>query len=140
MTEEEVKRVKAMRRKEQNRASQRRFRAKKENELRGAADQVAGMESLINDLQRQNVEMGQINAILKARIAELESQQIHRVQNGEGPNAEAARCPQCGKHSLTSTIDLSDFFWPIECTRGQQTDHLETYLPLFDHNLVPFGS
>lgn len=126
--------MKASRRREQNRASQRRFRAKKENEIRGAAGQVASLELLVQDLQMHNTELGQANQVLKKQLAELENQRA----SGQADKA-MVRCDQCKGASTDNRVDLFDFFMSVDDDEPQQTTRLGTYLPLFDHELLPFN-
>lgn len=125
--------MKASRRREQNRASQRRFRAKKENEIRGAAGQVASLELLVQDLQMHNTELGQANQVLKKQLAELENQRA----SGQADKA-MLQCDQCKRASADNRVDLFDFFMSVNEDESQQTTRLGTYLPLFDHELLPF--
>lgn len=140
MTDEEARRIKAERRKEQNRASQRRFRAKKENEIRGAADQVASLESMIQDLQNHNMELGQTNVALMARLAELESQRAYDLRSDDRVGNTTVQCAQCRKMSTGTATDIIDYFWPVDHGEPQPSAQLGTYLPLFDHDLVPYES
>lgn len=126
--------MKASRRREQNRASQRRFRAKKENEIRGAAGQVASLELLVQDLQMHNTELGQANQVLKKQLAELENQRA----SGQADKA-MVQCDQCKRASADNRVDLFDFFMSVDDDEPQQTTRLGTYLPLFDHELLPFN-
>lgn len=126
--------MKASRRREQNRASQRRFRAKKENEIRGAAGQVASLELLVQDLQMHNTELGQANQALKKQLAELENQRA----SGQADKA-MVRCDHCKGASADNRVDLFDFFMSVNEDEPQQTTRLGTYLPLFDHELLPFS-
>lgn len=138
MTDEEARKLKAERRREQNRASQRRFRAKKENEIRGAVDQVAGLESTIQDLQIHNMELEQTNLALKVRISELENQQNYCESIAAAPPpVSEQRCSQCHKASIDSESGLMDIYWPVNDVDLQQAPRLGTFLPLFDHELLP---
>lgn len=138
LSEEEHRRLKAERRKEQNRASQRRFRAKKENEIRGAADQVACLESKVEDLQRHNAELGRINMTLMAQLTELENHQAYQPDS-QSNAGKPTQCQHCHKMitSITTT-DVVDYYWPIDDTENQRSGHAGAYLPLFDHELMPF--
>lgn len=133
--------MKAERRKEQNRASQRRFRAKKENEIRGAADQVASLESFIQNLQIHNMELEQTNLALKGRLAELEGQLSYPDSAiGSTGGIAATSCTRCGKALTDDTVDMIDFFWPVEDGEFQQSARLETSLAVFDNELLPYDT
>lgn len=141
MTEEEARQIKAERRKEQNRASQRRFRAKKESEIRGAADQVASLERVIQELQKQNCELTQTNVALMARLAELENQSFLNGCCEVRHGTDSAPClQQCRKQPSSSTPDIVDYSWPIGFAEGEQHSQLGAYLPLFDHQLLHFDA
>lgn len=139
LTAEEARRLKAARRREQNRASQRRFRAKKENEIRGAADQVASLESMIQELQVHNMELGQTNLNLKARLAELEAQRAYEDSRHQSVATATVQCARCSKASTENTNVATDFFWSIDDIEFQQLEstRLGPYLSLFDHELLP---
>lgn len=138
LSEEEHQRIKAERRKEQNRASQRRFRAKKENEIRGAADQVSSLESVIQDLQKRSAELSQTNLALMARIAELENQHSYNFPSREH-SGNTTQCQNC--HKLIPAdppTDVIDYFWPVDNAENQHLGQLGPYVPLFDHELMAF--
>ena len=74
MTEAEARKCRLERRREQNRASQRKFRARKEAKIREAAGQVAQLEAYVEFLEKHNGDLEAANADLQKKVAELQEQ------------------------------------------------------------------
>lgn len=73
LTEAEARKCRLERRREQNRASQRKFRARKEAKIREAAGQVATLEQYVEFLEKHNNDLESTNADLQQRLAIFES-------------------------------------------------------------------
>lgn len=68
LTEVEARRCKVERRREQNKVSQRKFRARKEAKIRDATHQVATLEVYIEFLEKQNEELEATNARISQQL------------------------------------------------------------------------
>jgi len=75
LTEAEARKCRLERRREQNRASQRKFRARKEAKIREAATQVATLETYVEFLEKHNGNLETTNTDLRHQITELEKTQ-----------------------------------------------------------------
>lgn len=73
LTEAEARKCRLDRRREQNRESQRKFRARKEAKIREAANQVAALETYVDFLEKHNNDLESLNAKLQQQIASFDS-------------------------------------------------------------------
>lgn len=73
LTEAEARKCRMDRRREQNRESQRKFRARKEAKIREAASQVAALEAYVEFLEKHNNDLEALNANLQQQIACFDS-------------------------------------------------------------------
>ncbi|KAJ9650986.1 hypothetical protein H2198_009727 [Neophaeococcomyces mojaviensis] len=136
MTEAEARRCRLERRREQNRASQRKFRARKEAKIREAASQVATLETYVEFLEKHNGDLEKTNAELRQQIADMEKSSEPR---------SSAKSNSTMQRPLITTSQLQ----PITSSRLGRPTKSNTwsqpfksgannmYLPLFDHELQP---
>lgn len=78
LTEAEARKCRLERRREQNRASQRKFRARKEAKIREAASQVATLEQYVDFLEKHNSDLEMTNADLQQRLEKFENRHSDR--------------------------------------------------------------
>lgn len=124
MTEAEARKCRLERRREQNRASQRKFRARKEAKIREAASQVATLETYVDFLERHNGDLEATNSELRGELDEIKKDvaaaHIKMSRTMVGSETSQRNRP----HSSDSSIQAGS---PIH----------GLYLPLFDHDLIP---
>lgn len=75
LTEAEARKCRLDRRREQNRASQRKFRARKEAKIKEAASQVATLEQYVEFLEKHNNDLEVTNADLRQKLTMFENSQ-----------------------------------------------------------------
>lgn len=138
MTEEEHHQCKMERRREQNRASQRKFRARKEAKIRDAATEVASLNTYIKYVEARNTELEKINKQLCRAIDELRqssactkaaptptyARKIDKISSKSISNSKA--CLSAGPRKPSSASNLSN-----------EQGLFELHMPLFDHELLP---
>lgn len=71
LTEMEARKCRVERRREQNRASQRKFRARKEAKIRDAVQQVSTLEVYVEFLEKQNDDLEATNARIFRQLEDL---------------------------------------------------------------------
>jgi len=135
MTEAEARKCRLERRREQNRASQRKFRARKEAKIREAATQVATLETYVEFLEKHNGDLETTNTELRQQITELEKIQQTRPDMPEDSTSsidfasisksKTDGFPASKSTSTTNTISTA------------RREAMNLYLPLFDHELEP---
>lgn len=81
-TEAEARKCRVDRRREQNRASQRKFRARKEAKIRDAVSQVATLEAYVEFLEKQNEDLETSNAIVVQKLERLERSSAQANDHG----------------------------------------------------------
>lgn len=133
LTETEARKCRLDRRREQNRESQRKFRARKEAKIREAASQVAVLETYVEFLEKHNNELEEFNAKLQQRIANFNDDQhtctLHTCGLGKqnvqvkGPESRESR-PSLD--ALRPSAADSNSVWGSDM-----------HLSLFDHELLP---
>lgn len=137
MTEAEARKCRLERRREQNRASQRKFRARKEAKIREAASQVAALETYVEFLEKHNGDLETTNADLRRKITDMEKTERTRSLS---PTDLASR------DDSVNIPRLSDTHFPAARSTSTTTNTITTaqrqamdlYLPLFDHELQPY--
>lgn len=72
LTEMDTENIRTERRRAQNRCSQRKYRAKKEEQIREATTQVTALQDYVGILHKRINEMEETNAELSSRVIELE--------------------------------------------------------------------
>lgn len=135
MTEAEARKCRLERRREQNRASQRKFRARKEAKIREAASQVATLETYVEFLEKHNGDLEATNAELRQQISNFEKTQRARPNT---PTGSAAKddSPSISQ-SNTSSLPASKKASTTNAISAAQRQGMDLYLPLFDHELEP---
>jgi len=135
MTEAEARKCRLERRREQNRASQRKFRARKEAKIREAASQVATLETYVDFLEKHNGDLEATNADLRQRIISLQKTQRTRLSTPTDSTGgdDFVSVPQVSWSSLSAS-KMTTATTAISTTKRQVVD---LYLPLFDHELEP---
>lgn len=122
------------RRREQNRESQRKFRARKEAKIREAASQVAALESYVEFLEKHNNDLEGLNAELRHQIASMEGdQQIHPIQTPGSARTEAFVEALELWGSRSPVLD-----YPQSAESANPIPRSpDLHLSLFDHELLP---
>ncbi|KAK5093617.1 hypothetical protein LTR70_004572 [Exophiala xenobiotica] len=135
MTEVEARKCRLERRREQNRASQRKFRARKEAKIREAASQVATLETYVDFLEKHNGDLEATNADLRQQIISLQKTQRMRLSTPTDSTGgdDFVSIPQVSWSSLSAS-KMTTATTAISTTKRQVVD---LYLPLFDHELEP---
>lgn len=127
MTEAEARKCRLERRREQNRASQRKFRARKEAKIREAASQVASLESYVDFLEKHNGDLESANAELRQQVANFESNKISR----SAPSMN--RFPKLQQATVGKPSKVfQNLRTPLSTQQGS-----DLHLSLIDHDLVP---
>ena len=121
MTEAEARKCRLERRREQNRASQRKFRARKEAKIREAASQVATLETYVDFLERHNGDLEATNSDLRA--------QVDKLKQSAASKSTSKRHPRPNPHHSHSSHSITS-------ARPESPAH-GLFLPLFDHELQP---
>lgn len=127
MTEAEARKCRLERRREQNRASQRKFRARKEAKIREAASQVASLESYVDFLEKHNGDLENANAELRHQVANIENTKMNRLI----PSVDKFSKLQQGLVGKTGKT-FQALRTPVS---KQQTSNL--HLSLIEHDLEP---
>lgn len=135
MTEAEARKCRLERRREQNRASQRKFRARKEAKIREAASQVATLETYVDFLEKHNGDLETTNADLRQQIISMQKTQRTRLSTPTDSTAgdDLVSIPQvtCSSFPASKKTSMTK---AISTTKRQAMD---LYLPLSDHELEP---
>jgi len=135
MTEVEARKCRLERRREQNRASQRKFRARKEAKIKEAAGQVSTLETYVDFLEKHNGDLEATNADLRQQITNLQETQKTRSKtrtdliSGDG----STTTPHPTSVPL-STLKKTSGMKAISAAQQHASD---LYMPLFDHELEP---
>lgn len=127
LTEAEAKKCKVERRREQNRASQRKFRARKEAKIKQAASQVASLESHLEFLEKHNGDLKAANATLRRRLTDLE---VDRV------NSPSSASKGLRNISPTTLVEMNNRSTPSR-SRSLQEPSSDPHLSLIDLDLDP---
>lgn len=126
-----------------DRASQRKFRARKEAKIRDAASQVSTLETYIDFLETQNNNLEQTNAKLTSKIAQLEDQT--GLLNLVSPKTVSPFLSIIGRRATmdarASTVSRnrvnSATKGPSSVPWSPSDPKARLYLSLFDHDLQP---
>lgn len=132
LTESEARKCRSDRRREQNRESQRKFRARKEAKIREAAGQVAALETYVDFLEKHNNDLESLNVKLLQRIASFDSHRhVCNVDMDQPANQIAHVAGSERWLSRTSaTVDSSPGEMP------KSLDILDMHLSPLDHDLL----
>lgn len=75
---------------------------------------------------------------LMAQLTELENRREYQP-NPQNNTRDLTKCQNCHKMmTQILTTDVVDYLWPIGDADNQRPADVGAYLPLFDHELVPF--
>lgn len=132
LTESEARRCRSDRRREQNRESQRKFRARKEAKIREAAGQVAALETYVDFLEKHNNDLESLNTKLLQRIASFDS---HR----HVCNFDVDQSANQIAHVAGSERWLSRTLATVDSTPGKMPkslDILDMHPSSLDHDLL----
>lgn len=135
LTVAEARKCRLDRRREQNRESQRKFRARKEAKIREAASQVAVLETYVEFLEKHNNDLEAVNSRLQQQIADLEI----------GKHVCTARVEESAQHGIHGKNSELEIWGSrtsstaISTSAGQPNSvHIsDLQLSLFDHELLP---
>lgn len=120
-----------------DRASQRKFRARKEAKIRDAASQVSTLETYVEFLEKHNNDLEQTNAKLTSKIAQLQDQ---TGRSGlVNPKAVSSLFSVIGRGA--STVNKKHIGPAIKGAHpvpwSPSDPQARLYLSLFDHDLQP---
>jgi hypothetical protein len=126
MTEAEARKCRLERRREQNRASQRKFRARKEAKIKEAAGQVATLETYVEFLEKHNGDLEATNANLRQKITDMEKIRLTSLKHvARDAFMSILKGTDPVKTSTTNAVSTA------------RREAMDLYLPLFDHELEP---
>lgn len=131
LTEAEARKCRVDRRREQNRESQRKFRARKEAKIREAAGQVAVLENYVDFLEKHNNDLEALNSRLQQRIFDLEnSRHVCTVETSNGAFVKKPELENWGSGAVAPAV-------PTSAEEPNAVHIPDLHLSLFDHELLP---